>query len=129
MIDITFLLLIFFLVASIPDPQVAIELPTARYGSGVNKKTSVTLTVIDGGLGIAPVYAADGRVEGTELSRDAERQSEQIRQLVQQGIHDGKPNVVIKADGAVAEREVTRVAAAASQVEGVRLFVGVIEKE
>ena len=36
MIDITFLLLIFFLVASTPDLQVEVKLPPARHGLGFN---------------------------------------------------------------------------------------------
>ena len=41
MIDITFLLLIFFLVASTPDRQTAVDLPTARFGRGVSQNNAV----------------------------------------------------------------------------------------
>ena len=50
MIDVTFLLLIFFLVCSSPDQQNSVDLPKARYGTGVDKKNSVVITVSDEGI-------------------------------------------------------------------------------
>ena len=48
MIDITFLLLIFFLVASKMDPNNAVALPKARYGTSVVEKNSVVILVSKG---------------------------------------------------------------------------------
>lgn len=129
MIDITFLLLIYFLVCSVPDANTAIELPEARFGKGVGQANSVVLTVTDGGLGAAPVYLADGRVEKNRLSDNLEKQSDQIQAAVEQGMSEGKGDVIIKAARGVAYREVARVVAAVSRVEGVRLHVGVLEVE
>ena len=69
MIDITFLLLIFFLVCSIPDQTTAIELPTAKYGKGVGERTSVIITLSDEGIDSAPIYLADGKIEAARLHR------------------------------------------------------------
>jgi biopolymer transport protein ExbD len=129
MIDITFLLLIYFLVCSMPDPNTAVELPEARFGKGVGQANSVVLTVTDGGLGAAPVYLADGRVEGSQLSADPEKQSDQIQAAVEEGLSQGKSDVIVKAERGVAYREVARVAAAVSRVRGIRLHVGVLETE
>ena len=49
MIDITFLLLIFFLVAAKMESQGALELPPARYGTPVSAKNSVVLIVSQAG--------------------------------------------------------------------------------
>jgi biopolymer transport protein ExbD len=129
MIDVTFLLLIFFLVSSLPDQKTAIELPKADHGVGVSQLHSVIFTIAQGGLNAAPVYAADGRVPGTELSDDLETRREQIGELVEKGLREGKPNVVIKGDKNVAYREVARIVKAVSQVQGVGIYLAVLESK
>ena len=127
MIDITFLLLIFFLVASVPDYQKAVRLPGARHGKGVSEHTSVIVSVFHrGGKGPAEVYLGDGR-SGERLPDDPKGQDEQITQAVQEGFDHGKPTVLIKAERDVKHREVSRVAAAAARVEGVNLCLAVME--
>ncbi len=129
MIDVTFLLLIFFLVSSLPDQKTAVELPKADHGVGVSQLKSVVFTVAEGGINAAPVYAADGRVPGTELSDDLDTRRKQIIQQVNKGLREGKPNVVIKGDKNVAYREVARVVKAVSQVQGVGIFLAVLESK
>jgi biopolymer transport protein ExbD len=129
MIDLTFLLLIFFLVSSTPDQLTAIDLPEATHGVGVSELNSVIFTVAMGGLGPAPVYAADGRIPGTELADDLETQRRQIREAVEQGFRENKTSVIIKADKSVAHREVARVVKAVSQVEGVRIHLAVLDTQ
>ena len=46
MIDITFLLLIYFLVAAKIEEQSSVELPPARHGEDVSAKNSIILTVL-----------------------------------------------------------------------------------
>jgi len=129
MIDITFLLLIFFLVASTTDVQSSVELPPARYGKGVSDRTSVILTVAErGGPGPARVYLDDG-TGGSPLPDDPAAQEEQIAQYVRQGFDEGKSKVLVKAGKGVRHREVSRVAAAAGQVEGVEMYLAVLEIE
>ncbi|OHB70753.1 MAG: hypothetical protein A2V70_11830 [Planctomycetes bacterium RBG_13_63_9] len=127
MIDITFLLLIFFLVASTPDVETAVELPPARHGKGVNQQDSVIITVAErGGPGSALVYLADGTI-GSPLPDDPEVQRQMITEAVQQGFHEGKENVLVKAEKGVLHREVSRVAAAAGEVEDIHLHLAVFE--
>lgn len=127
MIDLTFLLLIFFLVSSTPDELTAIDLPEANHGVGVSQINSVIFTIGMGGLGSAPVYAADGRIPGTELADDLEVQRQQIREAVEKGFRENKSNVIIKADKNVAHREVARVIEAVSPVQGVKIHLAVLE--
>jgi biopolymer transport protein ExbD len=129
MIDLTFLLLIFFLVSSTPDKATVVDLPEANHGVGVSQLNSVIFTIGVGGLNTAPVYAADGRVPGTELSDDLQTRSDQIRDAVEKGFRENKTNVVIKADRNVAHREVARVIKAVSQVEGVKIHLAVLETQ
>jgi biopolymer transport protein ExbD len=127
MIDITFLLLIFFLVCSTMDQQTAVKLPPARHGSGVDERSSVIITVEPRGAGVPPaVYMGDG-TSGTPLDDDHTAQEEMIIAEVEQGLLQGKPNVLIKAAMGVKHGEVSRVAAAAASVEGIRLHMAVFE--
>ena len=97
MIDITFLLLIFFLVCSTMDQQTDVKLPPARHGSGVDERSSVIITVDARGAGRPPaVYLGDGTA-GTPLDDDHTAQEEMIIEEVEKGISGGKPNVLIKA--------------------------------
>ena len=127
MIDITFLLLIFFLVSSTSDAQTSVDLPSARHGQGVNERTSTIVTVdAPTGGGPARVYLGDGTA-GKRLADDHDAQNEQITQAVQEGFGNGKETVLIKAAKGVLHREVSRVAAAAGQVEGIKLHLAVFE--
>jgi len=132
MIDITFLLLIFFLVASTPDSQTAVELPPAEHGKGVSEVNSVILTVADRGANQAPaVYVADGKV-GAPLPEDTAAQEAAIIKAVEQGFFvDGKTNVLVKAEKNIKHRHVSRVAAAAgaAQVDTLQLHIAVLEVE
>lgn len=128
MIDMTFLLLIYFLVASTIDTKASAELPPAHYGKGVSQNTAVIITVADTGGSNAEVYLGDGK-EGTPLVGEAEAQESQIRTAVEQGVNEGKPTIIIKAERGVPHREVSRVAAAVASVEGIHLYIGVLEVE
>lgn len=129
MIDVTFLMLIFFLVASTPDQQTAIELPEALHGKAVSQLESVVFTVAEGGLGPAPVYEADGKIPEFELSSDVETQAQQIRDAVAKGFEENKTDVVIKADRGVAYRHVARVISHVSEAQGVKLHLAVLDTE
>ena len=85
MIDITFLMVIFFLVASTPDQQTAVQLPEANHGVSVSQLHSTLFTVGEGGLDYAPVYAADGKIPEFQLSDDLPERNRQIRTAVEKG--------------------------------------------
>ncbi len=124
MIDITFLLLIFFLVASVPDPIKAVNLPPARHGAAVNPKTSAIITVAErGGPGPALVYLGDGK-SGRALPDDPATQNALITQFVRESY---RSTVIIKAERGVRHREVSRVAAAAAEAERIELHLAVLE--
>ena len=129
MIDITFLLLIFFIVCSTPDQKSAIELPQARYGRGVGEKNSVIITLSDEGADQAPIYIADGKV-GETLPENEDEQKEMIRAAVEKGRNEEqKENVIIKADRNVAHRDVAKVIKAVSKVPGAKIHLAVLEAD
>lgn len=129
MIDITFLLLIFFLVTSTPDEDTAIKLPEALHGDAVSQLESVVFTVAQGDGRVAPVYAADGKIEESLLSEDEEQRDAAIQKAVEAGLAENKSNVIVKADRGVAYRHVASVVASVSRVEGANLHLAVLDTD
>jgi biopolymer transport protein ExbD len=127
MIDIVFLLLIFFLVCSTLAESTAVELPEARHGTGVDERNSVIITIDARGDGLPPaVYLGDG-TSGEMLPDDHDAQRTMILEYVEAGFSPQRPNVVIKASKGVKHGEVSRVSTAAAGVEGIRMYLAVFE--
>ena len=132
MIDITFLLLIFFLVTSKLSQQAGVELPTARYGDAVSTKESVTVTITAEEGGGARIYQGDGVLPETELTAESlSDQEEALAAYIRAGIKDPKKRyVLIKAARRVKQRHVARVSHAVGRVKEVEgLFVAVLEDQ
>lgn len=128
MIDITFLLLIFFLVASRVDSQSQVPLPPAANGTAVATKNSVLLAMTQDGDDVQ-IYKADGAKAGTELSSsDPVDQEAEIAAYVQEGVDKGKISIILKAEKSVKHGEISRVAKAIGTVEGAKLYVAIMEQ-
>jgi biopolymer transport protein ExbD len=127
MIDITFLLLIFFLVASKMNPEQAVELPQARHGGVVAAKESVVIVMRRGTGERADVLKADGG----NFSQDPEQQNIEIAEYVAAGIEAGKKHVIIRAEGSVRHGEIGRVSEAISESleEGEVINIAVMEQQ
>lgn len=130
MIDLTFLLLIFFLVAGKMDPSGALQLPPARYGKPVVEKSSIIVTLAAGEEGKAIVYCGNGIVDQNRIGGgDLAAQEEKVAGYVEKEFLAGaKENVLIKAAKGIKTREVMRIAKAATRNESVQqLYVAVTE--
>ncbi len=128
MIDITFLLLIYFLLVTTPDMQTTVELPPARHGGAVSQRTATIITLGESASEQAPVYLADGKVSGALVEGDPPMQRSRIAEHVRRGLQEeNKIDVVIKADRRVPHREVARVMRAASEVDGIQIHLAVLE--
>ena len=126
MIDITFLLLIFFLVSSKMTAEQAVELPKARHGGVVAGKESVIIIMKRRTGDQAEVQ----KVDGTPFSADSEQQNAGIAEYVQQGLDAPKKHVIIRAEGSVRHGEVGRVSNAISESleEGDLINIAVMEQ-
>lgn len=124
MIDVTFLLLIFFLVASVPELQAALQLPTAQYGVGVSRRGAIPISIAgpDGGV---RVYLSES-TEGTALAGDESAQAAAVRAAVEAGLRDGKKEVLVRAERRLRHGDVARIVEAAS-IEGVKVNLAVLE--
>ena len=126
MIDVTFLLLIFFLVSSVPDVRAALDLPSADHGVGVSRRQALVISVVptDDGRGVT-VYLADGRL-GDPLPPGTEAQETMIHAAAEAAARAGTQPVLIKAEKNVRHRDVARLIRAAS-VDGVSVNLAVME--
>jgi len=129
MIDITFLLLIFFIVCSTMSQSTSVQLPPARHSKGVDEKASVVITIDgEGGEAKPEVYLGDG-TSGELLPEDHDTQEQRITEYVEDGMGAGKTTILIKAAKAVKSGEVERVSKAAANAaeEGTSFHIGVME--
>ncbi|MBX3414775.1 MAG: biopolymer transporter ExbD [Pirellulales bacterium] len=124
MIDLVFMLNIFFLVTSLVTALAEVDLPAAKHVVAADMESATTITILSAGGG------ADGQVY---LGEDKESrlipqldEEVSISTAVTTGLAAGKELVVIKAERRVPLRVVSRVAAAAS-IDGVRLHLAVME--
>ena len=109
MIDVTFLLLIFFVVCSTMDPVKIGEIPDAENGSPVSAKESAVIFVKAAGPDKVTLLRADG----SEFSKDEATQESQIVDYItkelEKSIEANKNQVMIMGDAQIKVMEVTRV--------------------
>jgi len=120
MIDITFLLLIFFIVASKMDQAANIPLPPAGTGTPVLVKESVIITVGPGtDADTAAVYAGDGINPDTLVdSSDVTALEDSIEEYVEEETTKDpqKHYVLIKGAKGVKHKHISTTAKAAARV-------------
>src|SRR5690606_3006966 len=124
MIDVTFLLLIFFMVTSTMSQEAKLQIPPAKHGEGVSMDASIVITVATRD-GEPEIYLGD-KVEDSPVSLG------EIPAYVQQGINDPdgpRKTVIIRGDRELPSGFIEEVARAANRVEGIeKFYVGVQDK-
>src|SRR5215467_13934174 len=128
MIDLVFMMNIFFLVTTVGASLAEIDLPAAKHCAPADRDTCVIVTILaapDGGPGLVHL---DDDVSGRPLT-DFEQQERRVRAAVEEGVRAKKMTVLIKAEKTVRLRDVARIGAIAAAVPGTDLKVSVIEKE
>ena len=117
MIDVTFLLLIFFMVASTMQGKADLPLPPAKTGVAVVNDDATVITLLArGGSPSIKLGDGPGAPEGT---------LDQVAQYVADGVARQRTTLIIKADRELPSGFVEDVARAAA-VEGVgEMFFGV----
>jgi biopolymer transport protein ExbD len=120
MIDIVFLLLIFFVVTSKMEPGAGIPLPVATTGAAIVVKQCVIITVGTGDTeDEAKVYKGDGDVPETLIdSSDINALEEELQAYVEEQIalDPRKKTVLIKGAKGVKHKHISRTAKAAARV-------------
>jgi biopolymer transport protein ExbD len=127
MVDLVFMMNIYFLVTFVTVALSGMSLPSADYCNALDADTAVIVRVarsLDGES--VTVYLGDGEA-GEPLNDNAE-QERQIQDAVEEEMASGKTAVLLKAEKRVRLSDLFRIATAAS-IEGVKLHVAVLEKD
>jgi len=127
MVDLVFMMNIFFLVTWVTATLAEVDLPAARHCTAADPDTSVIFTVVAGDNHKALVYLGELR-EGKQLDDNAQFE-ERIRQFVEEGKGQGKNTVLVKAEKNVLLRDIVRISSAAMVIEGLGLKLAVLEKD
>lgn len=137
MIDVTFLLLAFFVVVSKMDPQAAVALPLASYGDSIQDKDAVTLIVVLDSLTGENVEIYKGRsmAKDTKVADgDEESQETDIGEYVENQLsrYPTKNVILIKAEGQVKTGMVEMVKRGIGQSELAQsrtIYVGIEQEQ
>lgn len=109
MIDITFLLLIFFIVCSTMDPTKIGKIPEADNGTAVSAKESAVIFINPGPDDTVIL----SRLDGSEFSRDEDDQASEIIEYItdemERTIGTSKRYVMLFGDAEVKVGQVTRI--------------------
>lgn len=119
MIDVTFLLLIFFMVASTMKPAGEEQLAPAKHGEGVNPESMIQISVLaPPGEGQTPIVKFDG----------SQVTLEEVTGLVRERAEGANYEVLLRADRDVPNGYLAEVYAACREVEGIKFNHAVEEK-
>lgn len=122
MIDVTFLLLIFFMVTSTMNPTRDVDIPPAEYGIGVAAGDATVLTVRPSeGNALPVIELGEGTGDFGSL--------EEVPAFVEREAREGRNQVIIKADRDAPHGFVQRVGQQVNSVEGVEMSYGVQDKQ
>ncbi|MBW8883218.1 MAG: biopolymer transporter ExbD [Planctomycetia bacterium] len=126
MIDLVFMMNIYFLVTFITVAMGEINLPAASHAAPLDRDKATVITVL-AGPDWRTVFVYLGDKKGTPLM-EPDDQVTQIANDVERAAAQGKTAVLIKAEKGIRLREIKRLAAAAAR-EGMTLHIAIIEKE
>lgn len=126
MVDLVFMMNIYFLVVWITAALAEIDLPAARHCTAAASDNSVVVTMTDNPGQTPSVYLGDAQ-PGGELS--GSKVEEAIAAAAEAGQREGKVTVLIKAEKGVRLKDVARIARAATSVKGMKLNLAVMEKD
>ena len=128
MIDLVFMLNIFFLVTTVAAVSAEMDLPVVRHCLSTDPDDAAIISIVATTPQSVTVYLGDGAY-GEGLT-DRDEQARSVHQLVDEASRSGKHIVLIKAERAVKLRDVKRISAAAIRdITGMELRMAVIEKE
>ncbi len=123
LIDVVFLLLIFFMVTSTMRGTPDIDVPRAKFGTGVADRQATVITILRNpatNYETAVILLGDGRGPESEI--------EGVRAYVEEGVRARRTQVIIKAERDVPHGFVQQVAKQVAGIEGIQFNIGVQDK-
>ncbi|MEZ6044769.1 MAG: biopolymer transporter ExbD [Planctomycetaceae bacterium] len=126
MIDVTFLLLIFFMVTSTMQESSNIHPPGARHGEGTNKEDSVIISIAAPSTPTEDPEIKLGDKPNSPIIALGQVEAEVRAGVAALGLQE--PNVIVKADRDVPHGFVQQVLREINRLENVRFHIGVEDK-
>jgi biopolymer transport protein ExbD len=127
MVDLVFMMNIYFLVTFVTAALGEINLPAASHATALDGDTATVINVLAGpDYRSVRLYLGE-KISGPPLVEPADQES-RIADAVERAAAAGKIAVLIKAEKGIRLREIKRIAAAASR-ENMSLHIAVMEKD
>jgi biopolymer transport protein ExbD len=123
MVDLVFMMNIFFLVTWAELARAEIDLPTVKHCKAAERELSIVFAITEG---TPPAYYLGDGPGGVSISPG--ELDQRVTTLVEDGVRDGKEIVLIKAEKGVLLRDVAHLASVATAVKGTKLMLAVIER-
>jgi biopolymer transport protein ExbD len=120
MVDLVFMMNIFFLVTWAEMARAEIDLPKAKHCAAAERGRSTIFTLLKG-----PVVFVGDSAGGVSLSPG--EMDQRVTALVEDGVREDRNIVLIKAEKDVPLRDVAHLASVATAVKGTELMLAVIE--
>jgi biopolymer transport protein ExbD len=126
MIDLVFMMNIFFLVTSLTAALAQLDMPNAKNCMPSNADDCVVISMRPGVSQTTPMlWVGDGgEASGTT---DENRQSELVREAAEKAVREKNGMVLVKAEKNVKLQDTARVSSTIASVEGTHVFFGVME--
>jgi biopolymer transport protein TolR len=118
MIDVTFLLLIFFMVTSTMSSEKELDIPKARHGENVEQGAAIMIMI----------RAPQGGGDPTIIIRGSDSTLSEVAEFVRSENEQGKTEVVIRAERDVPHGFVQRVIREANIIDELEFSFGVEDK-
>ena len=127
MVDLVFMMNIYFLVTFITVAMGEMSLPSAEHATALNADTAVILSLVRSLDGESvTVYLGDG--DKGEPLNDAAQQDERIQAAIEEGVAEGKTAVLLKAESKVRLADLFRISSLLS-TQDLKLHVAVLERD
>ena len=125
MVDLVFMMNIYFLVTTLSAIAPDVDLPLAHIVVPVDEGKSTAIVIVVAPDGKTPIVTAGD--DGKGKLTDPDDQLEAVKQAVAKGVRESKGDIVLRAERAVKLRDISRLASAAAKVDGAKVYVGVLE--
>jgi len=124
MVDLVFMMNIFFLVTWVVSGMDEIDLPAANHVVASDPENCVIITMVPGAQTHADVFLGEEKRKVDEYQVE-----ENVLKAVEDGVSAGKKIVLVKAARNVQIRDINSIATLVSSIEGINLRLAVLEKE
>jgi biopolymer transport protein ExbD len=128
MIDLVFMMNIYFLVTFIAATSTEVDLPRVNNVVTLDADLATTITIVNGANWEAVNVFIGNRESGAPITDPAE-QTRLVQEAIKQGVATGKTAVLVKAERSVRLRQLRRICAVANEEPNVTLHLAVLEKD